>query len=59
MIHYNHKSNAFSVKLVMQLCDGHCETGMLNLGEKFVDLGSFGKRLPFFLENGEHLLHGV
>ena len=59
MICHNHKSNAFGIELVMQLGNGHCKTRMLNLGKKFIDLGSLGKRPPFFLENGEFLLHGI
>ena len=47
------------VTLVMQLGDGRCETGVLHLSEKLINLGSFSEGLPFFLEDSEHLLKGI
>ena len=59
MIGCNSKGNTFGVKLIMQLGNGCCETMMLHLSEKLINLGSFSERLPLLLEDSEHLLKGV
>ena len=59
MICCNHKSKAFGIKFITQLGNGNHKTGMLDLGKKFINLGTLSPRFPFFLKDGEHLLQRI
>ena len=48
VICHDQESNTFHVELEMQLGYGSHKTRMLDLGKKFINLGTLSKRLPFF-----------